>query len=196
MSRQTWNETLAAYTASGTAITGTASETILVPNVTIPGNYMADGRALRIWATGGWGTVVTAAKTLKFRLRWGGVAGIELGATTAVALGTVAQGGGASRTACWTLDAYIICRSNGSTGTLFTGGQVTLNTAAVPTLQTVTDYGLVLPFASGTTGGTTPVVSAACDLTADTALALTAIWGTSDAANSIITHMFFVDAMN
>ena len=195
MSRQTWNETLAAYTASGTAITGTASETILVPNVTIPGNYMADGRALRIWATGGWGTVVTATKTLKFRLRWGGVAGIELGATTAVALGTAAQGGGASRTAVWTLEAYIVTRSNGSAGTLFTGGNVTLTTSAVPTLQTVTDYGLVLPIASGTTGGTTPVVSAACDLTADTALSLTAIWGTSDAANSIIGHMYFIDSM-
>lgn len=195
MSRQFWNEGLAWATASGTAITNTVTETILFPNITIPANYLQDGRQLRLWATGGWGTVVTATKTLTFRLRWGGVAGTILAQTVAVALGTAAQGGGASRTAIWTLDGYLQTRSNGSAGTVFTGGLWTLNTAAIPTLQTVTDYGLVLALASGQTGGTTPVAVTA-DLTADTALSLTAQWGTADAANSIIGHMYTVDSPN
>lgn len=192
MSKQTWAETLAWATASGTAITNTGTETTVFPSVTIPGNYLSDGRVLRLWAQGGWGTVVTATKTLTFRIKWGST---ELAETVAVALGTVAQGGGASRTALWTLDAVIQVRANGSSGSLFTGGTVTLNTAATPTLQTVTDYGLVLALASGTTGGTTPVAVTA-DLTADTALQITAQWGTADAANSLIGHLFTVESLN
>jgi len=195
MSRQFWAETIAWATASGTAITTTATETILFPNVTIPANYLQDGRVLGFYATGAWGTVVTATKTLTIALRWGGVGGTVIAKTTSVALGTVAQGGGASRTAIWTLEGEIQTRSNGSTGTLFTSGTFTLNTAATPTLQTVTDYGLVLPLASGATGGTTPVV-ATVDLTADTALSITATWGTSDAANSIIGHTYTLKALN
>jgi hypothetical protein len=195
MSRQTWDETLAWAVASGTPITTSATETILFPNITIPANFLQDGRALRFWATGGWGTVVTNAKTLTIRMRWGGVSGTILAQTVAVALGTAAQGGGASRTAVWTLDGVIQTRSNGSSGTLFTGGLFTLNTAATPTLQTVADYGLSLALASGQTGGTTPV-AVTVDLTADTALSLTAQWGTSDAANSIIGHMYTLEAMN
>jgi len=48
MSRQAWNETLAWATADGTAVHTTTTETILFPNVTIPANYMQDGRALRL----------------------------------------------------------------------------------------------------------------------------------------------------
>jgi hypothetical protein len=195
MSRQFWSETIAWATASGTAITTSAVETILFPNITIPANFMQDGRALAFYATGAWGTVVTATKTLTIRLRWGGVAGTALAATVPVALGTVAQGSGATRTAVWTLEGEIQTRSNGTSGTLFTSGTFTLNTAATPTLQTVTDYGLVLALASGATGGTTPVI-ATVDLTADTALSMTATWGTSDAANSIIGHTYTLKALN
>lgn len=195
MSRQFWSETIAWATASGTAITSSSTETILFPNITIPANFMADGRALAFYATGAWGTVVTNTKTLQIRLRWGGVAGTVLAATVPVALGTVAQGSGATRTAIWTLEGEIQTRLNGSSGTLFTSGTFTLNTAATPTLQTVTDYGLVLSLASGATGGTTPVV-ATVDLTADTALSVTATWGTSDAANSIIGHTYTLKALN
>lgn len=195
MSRQFWNEAVSWVTSSGTAVTNTTTETILFPNITIPANYLSDGRVLRLWAQGGWGTVVTASKTLNLKLRWGGVSGTVLAQTVSVALGTTAQGGGASRTALWTLEAYIQTRANGSSGSLFTGGLWTLNTAATPTLQTVTDYGLSLALASGSTGGTTPV-AVTVDLTADTALALTATWGTADAANSIIGHLYTVEAMN
>jgi hypothetical protein len=49
--------------------------------------------------------------------------------------------------------------------------------------------------ASGQTGGTTPV-AVTVDLTTDKALSLTATWGTADAANSIIGHMYTLEAMN
>jgi hypothetical protein len=52
MSRQTWQEAVSWAVASGTAIAASTTETILFPNVTIPANYMADGRLLRLRAFG------------------------------------------------------------------------------------------------------------------------------------------------
>lgn len=192
MSRQFWEETLAWATASGTAIATSTTETILFPNVTIPANYLQDGRALRLRAFGAYGT--TATPTLVFALRWGGVAGTVIAKSAAVTT-TSAVGGGASMTAPWSFEAIIQTRSNGSSGTLMSNGEVILYTSTAGTAGTVTNYGMPLPLASGSTGGTTPVV-ATVDLTADTALSFTALWGTSNAANSIQGLQFYIEALN
>lgn len=192
MSRQYWNETLAWATAAGTAVANTASETILFPNITIPASYLQDGRVLRLTAYGAYGT--TGTPTLKFSVRWGGVAGTVL-AAQAANVTTSGVGGGASMTALWKVEAIIQVRSNGSTGTLFTNGESILHTSTLLTAGTVTNYGQVAPLVSGSTGGTTPVAVTA-DLTADTALALTATWGTANAANSIRGDQYVVEALN
>lgn len=192
MPRQYWEESLAWATASGTAIANSTTETILFPNVTIPANYMQDGRILKLTAFGGYGT--TATPSLRFAVRWGGVSGTVL-ANQAVNVTTSGVGGGASMTAPWMVEVFIQTRSNGSTGTLFTMGTSTLATSTLLTAGTVTNYGQVAPIVSGSTGGTTPVAVTA-DLTADTALSLTALWGTANAANSIQGHMYIVEAMN
>jgi hypothetical protein len=192
MSRQFWSETVSWATASGTAIANSTTETILFPNVTIPANFMQDGRALRIWAFGGYGT--TATPTLKFSLRWGGVAGTVLCAQAANVT-TSGVGAGASMTALWEVMVLIQTRSNGSTGTLYTNGHSILHTSTLLTAGTVTNYGQVAPLVSGSTGGTTPA-AVTVDLTADTALSLTAVWGTSNAANSIQGHQYVIEALN
>lgn len=192
MSRQFWEETLAWATASGTAIANSTTETILFPNVTIPANYMQDGRCLKLTAYGAYGT--TATPTLIFAIRWGGVAGTVL-AKQAANVTTSGTGGGASMTAMWQLDAVIQTRSNGSAGTLMTNGTSTLFTSTLVTAGTVTNYGQTAPIASGSTGGTTPVAVTA-DLTADTALSLTALWGTANAANSIQGLNYTIEALN
>lgn len=192
MSRQFWTECLSWATASGTAVANTLTETILFPNVTIPANYMQDGRAVRLWASGGYGT--TATPTLKFSVRWGGVSGTVLCAQAANVT-TSGVGSGASMTAVWEVMAVIQTRSNGSSGTLFTNGHSILFTSTLLTAGTVTNYGQVAPLASGSTGGTTPVAVTA-DLTADTALSLTGVWGTSNAANSIQGHMYIIEGLN
>lgn len=192
MSKQFWNETLAWATAAGTAIASSTTETILMPNVTIPANYLQDGRVLRLRMSGGYGT--TATPTLTFAIRWGGVAGTVISKTGAIVT-TSGVGGGASMTALWTLEAVIQTRSNGSSGTLFTNGDVILYTSTVGTAGTVTNYGMPQPLASGATGGTTPVV-ATVDLTADTALSVTALWGTNNAANSIRADQYIIEALN
>lgn len=192
MSRQFWSETLAWATAAGTAIATSTTETILFPNITIPANYLQDGRVLRLRMFGAYGT--TSTPTLTFSARWGGVAGTVI-AKTAAATCTSGVGGGASMTAMWELEFFIQVRSNGATGTLMSNGSVVLHTSTAPTAGTVTNYGMRFPLASGSTGGTTPV-AVTVDLTADTALAVTATWGTSNAANSIQGLNYTLEAMN
>lgn len=192
MSRQFWEEALAWATSAGTAIANSTTETILFPNVTIPANFMQDGRVLKLTASGAYGT--TGTPTLKFSIRWGGVAGTVL-AAQAANVTTSGVGGGASMTALWHLEAIIQTRSNGSSGTLFTNGVSRLFTSTLLTAGTVTNYGQVAPIASGSTGGTTPVAVTA-DLTADTALSLTAVWGTANAANSIRGDLYTIEALN
>ena len=192
MSRQFWQESLAWATASGTAVANTASETILFPNITIPANYIQDGRLLRINAFGAYGT--TATPTLIITVRWGGVSGTVLCKTGAMVT-TSGVGGGASMTATWILYLTIQCRSNGSAGTLMSNGNIILHTSTVGTAGTVTNYGMPQPIVSGSTGGTTPVAVTA-DLTADTALSLTATWGTANAANSIQGLNYLLEGLN
>lgn len=193
MSKQYWNETLSWATAAGTAIASSTTETILFPNVTIPANYLQDGRCLRIRAFGAYGTT-TGPPNLTFALRWGGVAGTVLAKTGAIPT-TASTGGGASMTALWELEILVQVRSNGSAGTAFTNGSVILYTATVPTGGTVTNYGMPAAIVSGSTGGSTPV-AVTCDFTADTALSLTALWGTSNAANSIRGDQYTIEALN
>lgn len=192
MSKQYWSETLTWATASGTAIASSTTETILFPNVTIPANYLQDGRAVRATMFGGYGT--TSTPTIIFTMRWGGVAGTVIAKSSTVTL-TSGVGAGASMTAFWSLNAIIQTRSNGSSGTLMTNGEVILYTSTAGTAGTVTNYGMPVPLVSGSTGGTTPAVATA-DLTADTALSITATWGTNNSANSIQGHQYYLESLN
>lgn len=192
MSRQFWSETVSWATASGTAVANSTTETILFSNVTIPANFLQDGRCLRLRAFGAYGTTATPALT--FTIRWGGVSGTVI-AKTAANVMTSGVGGGASMTATWNLDVIIQVRSNGATGTLMTNGIVDLFTSTLGTAGTVTNYGMTMPIVSGSTGGTTPVAVTA-DLTADTALSLTALWGAANAANSIQGLNYTIEALN
>src|ERR1035438_4787117 len=103
MSRQFWAETLTWAVAAGTAVANTGTETILFPNVTIPANYLQDGRCLRLRVFGAYGSF-SSTTGLTLALRWGGVAGTVI-SKSAVNLLTVSFGGGASMTALWELEA-------------------------------------------------------------------------------------------
>ena len=192
MSRQFWSETITWATSSATAIANSTTETILFPNVTIPANYLQDGRRLRLKGFFAYGT--TATPTLTFAVRWGGVAGTVLAKSAALTT-TSAVGGGASMTAMGSFEIVIQTRSNGSSGTLMTNGVVDTFTSTAPTAGTVTNYGLPLVLASGSTGGTTPV-AVTVDLTADTALSLTATWSAAAAADSIQGIDYHIETLN
>ena len=188
MSRQYWSEGLAWATANGTAVSNTATETILFPNITIPANYMQDGRVLRLKAYGRWSNTVTIASTLTWRIRWGGVAGTVLFASPAVITPATA-----TTDAIWSFEGLIQTRSNGSSGSLFAMGEVGIFEDAAPTFGTVTNYGVVM--GGGSAGVATPA-AVTVDLTADTALSLTIQWDETGASNSIQGHIYTVESLN
>lgn len=177
MSRQTWQELLAWAVADGAAIANTTTETIIFPNVTIPANYMADGRALELTAYGRLST--TATPTITFRLRWGGVAGTLLAVTEAIT-----NGSGVTNVN-WEIYAVLQTRTNGATGSLFVMGSATVHTAA----------GTVVTNIFGVSGFDAPAAVTA-DLTADTALALTAQWSAASASNTLTGHLYLLKSLN
>lgn len=177
MSRQFWGETLAWSTADGTAVANTTTETIIFPNITIPANYLQDGRILRIRAFGKLST--TGTPTITFAIRWGGVSGTVVATTEAITCAS-----GAANTA-WALEAYIQTRSNGSTGTVFVMGEATVNLTASTNTSGV----------FGVSGFDAPA-AVTVDLTADTALSVTADWSAASASNTLTGHIYTIEAMN
>lgn len=177
MSRQAWNETLAWTTADGTAIASTTTETIIFPNVTIPANYMADGRVLRLRAFGKLST--TGTPTIIFAIRWGGVSGTILANTEAITCAS-----GAANTA-WSIEAFIQTRTNGATGTLLAFGDVVVNLTA--STQTSGTFGV---------SGFDAPAAVTVDLTADTALSLTADWSANSASNTLTGMHYTIEALN
>lgn len=187
MSRQFWGETLAWATAAGTAVANTTTETAIFSNVTVPANYMADGRALRMTAMGAWG-IQAAANTLRFRVRWGGTTGTILFDT-----GTITGSGSAVTNGIWRLDVILQTRSNGSSGSIMSIGSAVLSTATAPTIGTVGNYGVE---ALGGSAGASAPAAATVDLTADTALCLSMTWGTANASNTVTGHVYTLEALN
>jgi len=177
MSRQFWAELIAWSTADGTAVANTTTETILMPNITIPANYMADGRALEYRVSGRLST--TGTPTMRFRLRWGGVAGTLLWDS-----GTITCGSGVTA-ALWRCDVMLQTRLNGSAGTIMAVGPVTIGSALAPTVGSATGAAAHGVYGSG--GDDTPA-AVAVDLTADTALAMTATWSAASASNTLTGH--------
>ncbi len=177
MSRQFWDEALFWATADGTAIASTTTETIIFPDVTIPANYMQDGRVLRMRAFGKLST--TGTPTMTFAIRWGGVAGTILANTEAITCAS-----GAANTA-WSIEAYIQTRTNGSSGVLLVIGDVTVNlTASTQTSQTF-----------GVSGFDAPAQVTA-NLAADTALSLTADWSANSSSNTLTGMLYTLEALN
>lgn len=185
MSRQFWEEALAWSTADGTAIANTTTEAIIFPNVTIPANYMQDGRLLKLTAYGRHST--TGTPTLTFAIRWGGVSGTVICQSGAMTTGS------AVTAAMWQLEALIQTRSNGSSGTVFAVGKVVLGEDAAATVGSATNASAV--GLMGSAGVATPA-AVTVDLTADTALSITADWSAQSASNTLTGHVYTIEALN
>jgi len=177
MSRQYWSETLSWATADGTAIASTTDETIIFPNVIIPANFLQDGRVLRIIAFGKLST--TGTPTITFAVRWGGVAGTLLATTEAIT-----NGSGVTNVN-WKLEVYIQTRVNGATGSLFTFGDCHLHTSATAVAQNIFSV-----------SGYDAPAAVTVDLTADSALSITADWSASSASNTLTGHYYTIEALN
>jgi hypothetical protein len=175
MSRQYWMELIAWATSSGTPVASSTTETILFPNVTIPANYMADGRTIHLVVIGQHSTLGSGTVTLVFKVRWGGVAG-----TVICQSGTITQVISLAA-ALFMLEVWITTRSNGSAGTVMGNGIAHVFGATAPTIGSATGAPAVAPMTAA--GQITPAV-ATLDLTADTALAITLTHGANNASNT------------
>lgn len=184
MSRQMWQEALFWATADGAAIANSTTETIVFPNVTIPANYMADGRILRLTARGRFST--TATPTIRFRIRWGGVAGTLLWDSGTITCATVTA-------ALFSMCADLQTRANGSSGTIFAMGECYVGSAAAPSVGSATGAPAVGIF--GSAGDDTPA-AVTVDLTADTALSITAQWSAASASNTLTGHQYIGESLN
>jgi hypothetical protein len=184
MSRQFWSETVSWATASGSTVNSANVETILFPNVTIPANFLQDGRCLRIRAIGQW-TTTASTPTLIFNLRWGGLSGTLLCKTAAIT--TVAS----QTAAMWDLDIIVQTRTNGSSGKVMANGVCRAFAGVAGTIASATGEGLVTPMSNG--GVITPA-EATVDLTADTALSLTVTPSTT--AATLIGLNYTIEALN
>lgn len=185
MSRQFWAEGIAWATADGTAIANTTTEAIIFPNILIPANYLADGRVLKITAYGRHGT--TGTPTLVFALRWGGVSGTVLAQSGALTCGS------AVTAAPWKIELLIQVRANGATGSLFVMGEAMCWDDAVGSTGSATNAPGIAAMCSA--GAATPA-AVTVDLTADTALALTADWSAASASNTLTGHMYLLESVN
>lgn len=177
MSRQFWSEALFWATADGTAVANTTTETSIFNDVTIPANYMSDGRILRIRAAGKLST--TATPTITFAFRWGGPSGTLLATTEAIT-----NGSGVTNVN-WRVDAMIQTRTNGATGTLLVTGMAVVHTSATAVVTNI----------FGVSGFDAPA-AVTVDLTADTLLAFTADWSAASASNTLTGMIYVGESLN
>jgi hypothetical protein len=194
MGSQNWVETLDSIVADGTQISNSTSETIVCPDFNIPAYYMVPGRTLYVYASGVSSNVVTTPGTLVFRVRWGGVAGTVLVASAAVGLDTTAR-----TNALWNLEAWIVCRTAGASGTFMNSGTLrivnVLSSAGVTNNTTVFgcwNHLLGSAGAPAASGNTTATV----DTTAAKLLSVTADFDTSTNPTNLTCQQRIVKVIN
>lgn len=176
-SRQYWTELIWWITADAAAHANTTAEGIIVPNITIPANYMADGRSLQVILAGRLSN--TASATMIWATRWGGVSGTLLATTEAI------NPGSAVTNIAWRIVMEIITRVNGAAGSLFVMGELGISLTASTFLGQV--YGV---------SGFDAPAAVTVDLTADTALSQTGDWSAASVSNTLTAHKHYGISLN
>ena len=166
--------------ADGAQILNTTSETIICPDFTFAAsdNRIYPGAAFSIRAWFDVSNVVTTPGTLTMRLRWGGVAGTILCATSAIALSTTARSNYSG-----SLDIDLIVRTIGSAGSMFTMGRCFLNDVPVGA-----DSAPQSLYTLGSAGANVPAVVSSLDTTTAKALSLTAQFSVPTATTQLTCH--------
>ena len=188
MSVQSWQETLVAQTAAGTLFnTYTTAKTIIPAQClfTLPANYFAVGRALRLTVAGAISNIVTTPGTLTFQVKLGSVIAFSTGA---LQLSTTAH----TLTPFW-LQLLLTCRSVGlsTSGTLMGQGVIfsrAVNATAVAD-GTQTDSALLAPI-------TAPAVGTGFDSTAAQIVDFFGGFSINDVGNGIQIQQYTLESLN
>ena len=186
-SRQFWMECVAWATADGTAVASSTTETIIFPNVTLPANYMQDGRGLRLKAAGKYSTLGSGTVSHVYRVRWGGVSGTLLAASGTVTLLI------SMSNAYFDIEIMLQTRSNGSAGTILADGIARAFGGTAPTIGSATGAPAIAPM---TAGGQTAPAAVTVDLTADTALSITIQHGANSSSNTATGQHYTLESLN
>ena len=159
----------AAYVSSSTI-----ADVSPAPQCLLPAGFLEGSTEIELWACGQFST--TATPTLLMGFYYGGVAGVALGATTAMTCGTATA---------WPWQLYYKGRVRlpGSTGSIVGQGWCHLGTSL-----TVASLNML------------PATAAARTVTIDTTTAKTitcgATWGTLSASNTLTCDEFFMNVLN
>lgn len=156
---------------SSTAVANTVTETLFNRNHTFPAGTLFAPLVLRIRAGGQYST--TGTPTLQLRIRIGGVAGVLV-----LDSGAVTMGNGVTSRAWW-IDATVMIRTDGATGTVVGAGMFGFNTAAAATSDGTTIH------ARG--------ASATLDTTASQVVGITAQWSAMSSSNTTTLELLTIE---
>ena len=149
-------------TADSSAIASTASETNFSLNKTLSTSQFFPGRIFKLSASGVYST--TGTPTLVFKVKFG---------TTALITFTAKTGINNASNQSWRVDAVIIVRTTGATGTVLPYGTLFINTASgVDTVETVVNSAVTV------------------DTTANQTLQVSLTWGASSSSNTATMKAF------
>ncbi len=183
MSMQTFDETLVSLTASATAVTA-AADTILVPDYTLPANYLYQGRTLRAKIYGQVSNVVTAVPTETFKIHLGP---LTLSATAVFTSAALATNATANTNLTWFAEYILVCRTSGSSGTVMVTGQLSLPNLTAGNAAGQVGYPNFIPASGPTTG--------AVDTTVANLLGFSHQWSAAAAGNSIQVVNYQIEAL-
>ncbi len=178
---------LAVDLADGTAVSATTSETIICPDFTFSANdnRIYPGAALKIENFFDVSNVVTTPGTVRFRIRWGGVAGTVLADSGAITMSSTARA-----TYSGSLEALLVWRSIGAAGSAFCQGRVFLNN--VPVAADSLPQGI---YTMGSAGANIPAVVSSLDTTSSKALSVTAQFSVNTAGTQLTNHVRILSSL-
>ena len=174
--------------ADGAQILNTTTETIMCPDFTFAASdpRLYQGAAFRVTLGFDISNVVTTPGTVRFRIRWGGVAGTVLADTGEIAMDTTAR---ANFTGL--LEAILVFRSIGSAGSVFCQGKVFLNN--VPVGAAAAPQGI---YTMGSAGANVPAAVGSLDTTTAKALSVTGDFSVNTATTQITNHIRLLEAIS
>lgn len=184
MSLQTWGETLITAQVDGTALTNSTTATTLLPpaaKFTLPANYFAIGRVLRLNAWGRISNIVTTPGTLTLDVRFG---------STVVFNGGAMQLNATAKTnVSWRLIAMLTCRSIGAStsATMLGMGDWCSESATGSAAGVAND--IMMPASA-------PAAGTGFDSTTSQAVDMFGTFSIANAGNSIQLHSYSLEAMN
>lgn len=183
MPRQDYMALLRTVSADPAAVGNTTTETIIVPDTLIPADAMIPGTTYRFTLGGRISNVVTAVPTITIKVHIGTA---TLSSTAVFSTGALATRATVATNESWRAEGTIVCRTNGTAGTLMCMGEFDL-----PNLTGGTTTNVITTIMPQTAPATQPV-----DTTVANVFGIAAQWSAAAAGNTIQVHKYHLESLN